>query len=197
MSTTNTGENERMSRIENCKEKVQSCVKTGGFSKLRHVLALKAPQDSGKTTILKMVIEKLYDRDPKTWMGTGQKRFKKFDRSRVTNYSVANAVSGEYCGVFSIDGVLVVVSTVGDYTNYIVGNFKVFASAKAVIGVTAVREGNIAEVAYDVFCAELGFEATVIQLSGRYCGSKFEKEERIEADRIVERILALVGEFVV
>ena len=179
---------------EACNKKVAECVEKNDFSMLKNVVVLKAPENSGKTTILKMVIEILYDRNPASWEGRGLARGNQFNRLRVTNYAEANRLSAEYSGIFDMNGVVVVVSTAGDFTQYIVGNFELFASANAVIGVTAVREGNIAEVAYTKFKSDLRFEETEIILSEKYDGKRWTNEEQKVAHKIVEAIDALIKE---
>jgi len=177
---------------ESCNKKVAECVAKNDFSALKHVIVLKAPQDSGKTTILKMVIEKLFARNPSSWIGRGLARNNRFDRKRVTNYAAANRLSAEYSGVFELNGVVVAISTVGDFTQYIVGNFELFATAKAVIAVTAVREGNIAEMAYESFKSILRFKETEIGLSEKYDGARWIEAEQMVADKVIEAIDKLV-----
>lgn len=177
---------------ESRKKKVAECVEKNDFSELKDVVVLKAPKDSGKTTILKMVIELLYDRFPGSWRGRDGTRRQSFDRERVVNYSLANLLSAEYSGVFSINGVIVVVATAGDFTKYVVGNFSLFAKARAVIGVTAIQQGNIAEVVYEEIKAKLDFEEVVVSLSKRYVGSECTGEERKVAVKIVSTIVDIL-----
>lgn len=139
-----------------------------------------------------MVIEKLFDRNPSSWIGRGLAQNNTFDRKRVTNYAAANRLSAEYSGVFDLNGVVVAISTVGDFTQYIVGNFKLFATAKAGIAVTAVREGDVAETAYESFKGLLRFKETEISLSGKFDGARWIKEEQMFADKVIEAIDKLV-----
>lgn len=183
-------------KCRDCEAKVLKCMAQRDFTRLKNVIAIKAPQDSGKTTILKMVIRKLYERDPKSWIGRCMSRGNQFDIKRVTNYTAANRITAEYSGVFSCNGVIVAVSTVGDFTQYIVGNFELFAKAKSVIGVMAVREGNIAEFAYNLFKSELNFNEEVVKIPDKkYNDAKWTKAEEAAAEKIVQTIDMLVTEY--
>ena len=182
-------------KCKDSKAKVLKCIAQYDFARLKNIIALKAPQDSGKTTILKMVMHKLYERDPKSWIGRCTSRGNQFDINRVTNYAAANRVTAEYSGVFRCHDVVVAISTVGDFTQYIVGNFELFAKAKAVIGVMAVREGNIAEFAYGLFKEKLKFKEEGIEIpDNKYNDARWTTAEADAAEDIVMKIDRLVTE---
>ena len=186
--------NTTTAKCRDSETKVLKCIAQQDFTRLKNIIVIKAPQDSGKTTILKMVIHKLYERDPKSWMGRCKARGNQFDIKRVTNYTAANCESAEYSGVFSCHGVVIAVSTVGDFTQYIVRNFELFAKAEAVIGVMAVREGNIAEFSYDLFKRKLNFNEEVIKIpEKKYNDAKWTKAEEDAAESIVTKIDELVA----
>lgn len=187
--------NTTKAKCRDSETKVLKCIAQQDFTRLKNIIVIKAPQDSGKTTILKMVIHKLYERDPKSWIGRckSRPRDNQYDIKRVTNYAAANCESAEYSGVFSCHGVVIAVSTVGDFTQYIVRDFELFAKAEAVIGVMAVREGNIAEFAYNLFRSKLNFNEEVIKIpEKKYNDAKWTKAEDDAAEQVVQIIDMLV-----
>ena len=60
------------------------------------------------------------------------------------------------------------------------------------IGVTAIQQGNIAEVAYEEIKAKLDFEEVVVSLPKRYVGAECTDEERKVAVKIVSTIVGIL-----
>jgi hypothetical protein len=106
---------------------------------LKHVIVLKGYNNDGKTSVLKCLIEELYNRNPQNWVGK-----QKFNPEKVD----VEKSKGEYRAVFNYKGIIIAIKTAGDTRDIIIKNFQYFGKCKVSIAITAVRvhEKNRADI---------------------------------------------------
>ena len=154
---------------------------------LKHVIVLKGYNNAGKTSVLKLLIEELYRRNPQ---GCAEQSSFNPIRVDVTN-------TREYHAVFNYRGGRIEIRTAGDTKDIIVKTFECFDKHQVEIGITAVRvhqEGKADVVAEHVY-AEIDsirqFRSHEISIVGR----KLRTRETEMA--VVEEIIAVLDEIII
>ena len=97
-------------------EYVHQRMETIRVKHLKHVIVLKGCNNDGKTSVLKLLIDELYRRNPQGWAETSS-----FNPIRVDVTK-----TNEYHAVFNYHGVRIEIRTAGDTKNVIVDNFEWF-----------------------------------------------------------------------
>lgn len=138
----NVIEETRMKKIDLIKKSmfvVRERMENIKLESLKHVIVLKGYNNDGKTSVLKCLIEELYKRNPKNWIGK-----QKFNPEKVE----VEKSKGEYRAVFNYKGIIIAIQTAGDTRDIIIKNFQYFEKCKVSIAITAVRvhEKNRADI---------------------------------------------------
>lgn len=149
--------------FDSCEKQVGAAFAANELAAIRKAFVVSAPNGFGKSSVVKLVIGMLHDRDPLSWRGSMS--------GKVYNpQRVVTTVSGDYSAVFDINGVIVAISSRGDAVKYVVQNFHFFGRVKAQVVVTAVRSANddgsvsTMEHAYSRIQSQCGFESQTISL---------------------------------
>lgn len=144
-----------------CEKQVDAAFASNELAAIRNAFVVSAPNGFGKSSVLKLVIGMLHDRDPLSWRGS-------MSGKMYNPRKVVITVSGDYSAVFDINGVVVAISSRGDAVKYVVQNFHFFGRIKAEVVVTAVRSANddgsvsTMEHAYSRIQTQCGFESQTI-----------------------------------
>ena len=172
--------------FDSCEKQVGAAFAANELGAIRKAFVVSAPNGFGKSSVLKLVIGMLHDRDPLSWRGS-------MSGKMYNPRKVVITVSGDYSAVFDINGVVVAISSRGDAVKYVVQNFHFFGRVKAQIVVTAVRSANddgsvsTMEHACSQIQALCGFDSQTISLGKKPLVNDSATEEEL-ARKIVRMI---------